>query len=252
VFQCYLDDSGTSGLPVVTLGGFFGAMRHWETLEPKLDAILKPQGIEVLHAKQFHDSDPPFKGWSRIRKRSFVDELFTPAHGLIGGFTMTARRNISVAMRDKFPNHSPIGLAFGITVMQLATNKVYGPLIKRDGLSFLVESGNANNAEIEGYFHFMSKQPALEGGLRSISFIAKDSCRAIQLADFLAFHSRRLMRDNDRFSGKLALPDSPILQIIKRHCPVVQRSVHGIGKKVANIKKIGDLDSLMKLAHQRP
>ena len=24
VFQCYLDDSGTSGLPIVTLGGFVG------------------------------------------------------------------------------------------------------------------------------------------------------------------------------------------------------------------------------------
>jgi len=72
---------------------------------------------------------------------------------------------------------------------------------KKDGVAFLVESGNTNNSEIEQYFHKMAKQSAFEGALRSISFIAKNSCRAIQIADFFAYYSRRYLRDHARFSG---------------------------------------------------
>jgi L-ribulose-5-phosphate 3-epimerase UlaE len=66
---------------------------------------------------------------------------------------------------------------------------------------FLVETGNNNNSEIGNFFHKMTKQPAFEGSLRSISFVTKDSCRAIQLADFFAFYSRRHMRNHHRFPG---------------------------------------------------
>ena len=78
---------------------------------------------------------------------------------------------------------------------RIITDRQIAPLVDKHGISFLVESGNNNNSEIEQFFQRMSKQPAFGGALRSISFVAKNSCRAIQLADFFAFYGRRHMRN---------------------------------------------------------
>ena len=75
MFECYLDDSGTSGLPIVTMAGFLAPLKAWEELEPNWDSTLKAHNVEVLHAKEFYATKPPFKTWSRIKKASFADEL---------------------------------------------------------------------------------------------------------------------------------------------------------------------------------
>ena len=92
MFQCYLDDSGTSGLPIVTLAGFAASKDNWEELEPRLDDVLNGYGVPVFHAKEFHDTKPPFKNWKRLKKRSFADELFATSHGQIYGLSTTINR----------------------------------------------------------------------------------------------------------------------------------------------------------------
>jgi hypothetical protein len=178
VFQCYLDDSGTSGLPIVTLGGFVAHLSQWEIAEPKVDAVMKTHGVEIFHAKQFHDTDPPFAGWSKVRKLSFTDEVFSASRLALAGISIAVEKE--GLKRGKklqpgaFDRMSPLGVAFASLITRLLTNPAMAPAIKQEGIAFLVETGNTNNAEIEEYFHRMAKMPVFEGTLRSISMIDRD------------------------------------------------------------------------------
>lgn len=230
MFHCYLDDSGTSGLPIVTLAGFAAPKAIWESLEPNLDAVLNGYGVAVLHTKEFHDTKPPFKNWKRLKKRSFADELFATSHGQIYGLSITvSKKDFELAKKQQggWENMSAIGVCFSAIMTRIVTDPHIGPAVKMHGVSFFVEGGNRNNAEIERFFNQMAQHPTFEGVLRSISFIGKDTCRAIQLADFFAFYSRRHMRDHARFSGKLALPSCPFITTINRHGPIWLRGGFG-------------------------
>jgi uncharacterized protein DUF3800 len=245
VFQCYLDDSGTSGLPIVTMAGFMGSIDNWQILEPQLDAILNRYDIKVFHSKEFHDTKGPFAKWSKIKKRSLVEELFATAHGRIHGYSMSVRKRALEETKKKtgrFARMSSYGVCFSVIMTRIIRDQQIAPLVDKHGISFLVESGNKNNQEIEQFYHRMSKQPAFGGALRSLSFVAKDSCRAIQLADLFAFYSRRHMRDADRFTGQLYLPLVSYLQIIQERVPVWQDAAFNFPDN--NIGKVEDIDGI--------
>jgi hypothetical protein len=257
VFQCYLDDSGTSGLPIVTLGGFVAHTNQWEIAEPKLDAVMNRHGIEIFHAKQFHDTDPPFAGWSKVRKLSFTEEVFSASHLALAGISIGVEKE--GLKRGKklqpgaFDRMSPIGVAFASLMTRLLTNQALAAAIKQEGIAFLVETGNANSAEIEQYFDRMAKMPVFEGVLRSISMVPKSHSRAIQLADFFVFYSRRRLRNEFRFHpGKnIALPPCPYLEIIHSHGPIFQQIARGVPKSTGaimgkDIKNLSDLTALTR------
>jgi hypothetical protein len=129
-------------------------------------------------------------------------------------------------------------MAFSAIMFHLATNPQIGPAIRKEGLIFLVESGNKNNAEIDQAFNNWSKRKHFSEFLKGIVFIPKTSCRAVQLADFFAYYSRRYMRDSDRFAGKLSLPMGPYLSIIREHVPVWQQ----IARKGFFKKDLGNIE----------
>jgi hypothetical protein len=60
-----------------------------------------------------------------------------------------------------------------------------------EGVALILECGHENNPQAEKEFYWVRKHYGLEDVLRSISFVPKDSCRAIQLADLIAFYTRR-------------------------------------------------------------
>lgn len=150
MFQCYLDDGGTSGLPVVTLAGFVGTLSNWESLEPKLDAIMDRFGVPVFHTKEFQDTKPPFQGWSKIKKRNFAEEIFSIAHGHICGHSMTLRRRDFAQAQKEVPaafgRMSPLCVCFSAIAMRIVTDPQTAHAVKTNGVSFLVESGNRNNS----------------------------------------------------------------------------------------------------------
>lgn len=224
VFQVYLDDSATSDLPIVSLGGFLSTLGEWEALEPKLDEVLNRYSVPVFHAKQFNDTKPPFKDWSLIKKKSFANELFSVTRGHTLGVSFTVERKDFLRARNldpkSFGRMSPITTCFSAIVTKLVTDPNMMGRIKKHGIAFLTESGNKNNKGIDEFFHRMSRHQTFEGSLRSISFVAKDSCRAIQIADFLAFYARRHTHKHNRTGRMLLLPACPYLDAIRRNGPV--------------------------------
>jgi hypothetical protein len=255
VFQCYLDDSGTTGLPIVTLGGFFAHLDQWERVEPLVDAVMNSHGVDVFHAKQFHDTDTPFDGWTKVRKLSFTDEVFSAAHGAMAGVSLAVDKDGVKQGKKLFPrafeSKSPMGVSFGAIMTRILTHDSVAQAVQKQGLSFLVESG-PNNGELQDYFHKMAAQPAFEGVLRSITFVPKAHCRAIQLADFFVFYSRRYLRNVFRFKGKLIIPPCPYIETMRKHGPIYQ-DIAGTPKalNVAVGKEIKNLSDLAALTRKR-
>jgi Protein of unknown function (DUF3800) len=250
VLQCYLDDSGSRDLPVVTLGGFLSTLQNWEAVEPRLNVIMDRAGIPVFHAKEFHSTKRPFSGWSRLRKQSFADEIFSATRGLLmSGHSWTIKRAAMLqAQKDapkSFGRMSPLCFCFSAIVMSIVTSPFMSSLVKANGLAFLIESGNTSNAGIDQFFDRMAKHPVFEGVIRSMSFVPKSSCRAIQIADFFVFYSRRQMRNNLRFDGKLLLPSCRYIDTIRKYVSVDQRGGIGDPKFVA---KNTDFDTSDELA----
>lgn len=251
MFVCYLDDSGTSGLPVTTLAGFVATQAQWTVLEPQLDAIMNAYGVPVFHAKQFHDTKPPFKGWSKVKKLSFAEEIFSTTSRRIFGVSVTMRRSDYLDFQRKsgdLQNMSVMGVCFATIVTCLMTDPAFKAGTFHHGVSFVIEAGNANEGELASYFQKMQVNPGFEGKLISLDFVAKDHGRAIQLADYFAFYSRRYMRDQDRFSGRLALPEPPFLNVIRKHGPMYQSGLHGEVSTVSTVGKVaeaGDFDRVI-------
>ncbi|MET4170940.1 hypothetical protein ABIB99_002022 [Bradyrhizobium sp. LA6.1] len=255
MFQCYLDDSGTSGLPIVTLGGFFAHMSQWDRIEPALDAAMNAHGVGIFHAKEFHDTKPPFRGWPKIRKLSFTDEIFSAAHGAMAGVAIGVEKEglkRGKQLQPKaFNRMSPMGVAFALIMSRILTHQSVASAVKQNGLSFLVEAG-PNNGEIQDYFQRMAKMSVFEGVLRSVSFVPKEHSRAIQLADFLVFYARRQLRNQFRFKGKqMILPACPYLETMRKHGPVYTDIAAGAprttgAKMEIDIKNLSDFAALTK------
>jgi hypothetical protein len=228
------------------MGGFVAPIAQWEYLEPKFNEILSGYGVRVLHAKEFEGTKDAFRRWSKIRKRTLAQELFGAASGRMFGLSVAVPRPEVVDWKresGRLSQMSPLGICFASIMMKILTDSRTAELAKKDGLAFLVESGNKNNSEIEKYFHKMAKHPTFGGTLKSISFIAKNSCRVIQIADFFAYYSRRYLRA--RFSGRLSLPMSPYLEIIRKNVLIW----HWVGRGAPEILdlSIDDVSNLNEL-----
>lgn len=193
VMVCYLDDSDAEHSSVATLAGYVATIDNWRTIEDHLRTVCERYGVGTLHAKEFHDTKGDFKGWSRIKKNSFVDELYEKADHFTWGIAYSATKDWSNIKNQVQGNEriSTYGVMFASILLKLVHGNPISSRFREYGLSFMVESGHRNNPEIEQYFHRMKSKDIFRGHLQSITFVDKHSSRSIQIADFLAFHARR-------------------------------------------------------------
>jgi Protein of unknown function (DUF3800) len=96
-----------------------------------------------------------------------------------------------------------------------------GVAANTEGVALILECGHENNQEAKQLFCEVRKKHGLEKVLRSISFVPKDESRAIQLADLLAFYSRReaVVLERARRLGKEASPMNTMMRIIGENLP---------------------------------
>jgi hypothetical protein len=196
VLVCYLDDSGTDRENrIVTLAGYVAKEAQWRTFETEVEPIFAQKGVKVLHATQLESTDGEFKGWKIINKQAFVARTcLVLSHHVPLGMTMSALKGVywtRAAESNRKRTCTPYSFCFQRIIDWILTSLVIGKAAHSEGVAFILESGNKNNAEAEEQFHSVRKLHNLEKVLTSICFVDKASCRAIQMADLLAFYSRR-------------------------------------------------------------
>lgn len=201
------------------MGGYVAALGAWERFEPAARSVLDHANVPILHAKEFHDTDPPFDGWSRSQKLTFATNLYDIVkEHLTLGLAFSARkgrykqRSFQLGLNK---NTSAYGFCFTVILNRILLDPILKPQIAANGLSFIIESGNKNNGDIERTFHAIKRIHNLEPILRTLTFADKQTYVALQLADFVAFHMRR-HAEKCEAAGAIAVPPEPVVDLIAK------------------------------------
>jgi hypothetical protein len=224
VYVCYLDDSDTQLGRNACIAGYYTRVGNWVAFEQAVEPIFLKYSVEVMRGKDLRDGRNDFKGWDRDKKSSFVREVFSVGgRHIVEGVSACVDKKWYAASEKVKETRSlrsipPIGLAFSTVVNSISFQSPVAEDIEKDGISFMVETGNKNNASLERYFSFLQK--AEWGSIlqnSAISFVDKRSCRAVQMADMLAFYSRREMnKNNPRIVPRKFENVDPIFDIIRK------------------------------------
>lgn len=195
VLACYLDDSGKDPQSsITTVAGYIAREDAWRAFEAEVEPIFGEKKVPILHAKQLADTDGCFKRWSVLQKQAFVARTYqVMARHVMLGMTMSAIKATykeQVGKTNQKRSLSPYTFCFNVIIDWIMTDIRLGRT-HDEGVAFFLETGHENNAEAEQEFHTIRAQHKIEHALRSISFVPKDNCRAIQVADLLAFYLRR-------------------------------------------------------------
>ena len=104
---------------------------------------------------------------------------------------------------------SPYGYCFGVIINHLLVDEILERILGQNGvdIGFIIEGGNKNDNNILNVFNAVRHKYMLENKLKSISFMDKDSSKALQLADFFAYYSRRTVEKSEKNDRRPALMD---------------------------------------------
>jgi Protein of unknown function (DUF3800) len=197
VLVCYLDDSGKDPQnPITTLAGYVAKDTAWDAFEADAEPIFEDCGVKVLHTRDLENTHGEFKCWRKLQKQAFVSRLSTAlSRHAIMGMSVSAAKSVYKQRADESGRKrtiTPYAWCFNLIVQWLLTDIRVGRLTHSEGVAFILETGHENNPEAEQVFHDVRRlydDAAL--ALRSITFVPKEECRAVQMADLFAFYSRR-------------------------------------------------------------
>jgi hypothetical protein len=196
VLVCYLDDSGKDRQNrITTIAGYAATADQWRSFEAEVEPIFAEYGVQLLHAKELHHTEGAFAGWSVLKKQAFVARLCRVMSRHVPlGMSMSALKETykaRAAASGRKRTVTPYTFCSNVIIDWVLTDIRVGKIANTEGVTFVLESGNEHNAEAEANFYQVRKQHQLDGILRSICFVPKEHCRAIQMADLFAFYSRR-------------------------------------------------------------
>jgi hypothetical protein len=227
VLVCYLDDSGKDPQNRITaLAGFIAPEACWEAFELAVEPVFQKYDVEVLHTRKLHATDGCFKGWSINKKRTFVSEICSHMHSFIPlGVCMSAVKSTYAQRASESGRKRTLSaytFCFGILVDWIFTDIRIGESANKDGVAFVLETGNENNPEVLESFRDIQKRHKKDIQLYSMSFVSKTCCRAIQVADLLAFYARRHGAAQEKAAPdkRATVKPDPMIDIIARYVPV--------------------------------
>lgn len=191
----------------------------WQKFERVARETFANYGVTVLHTKELHDTDGEFRGWSVRKKQSFITELyshFDPTKE--AGISYSTRQDVYLKRKKEHgfrynANMSALGYCFHEICVLLLQASALPALLRTDpsyNLSFVIESGNRNNEDVVRIFNDLKTEiPELR--FNSLSIADKSSSVVLQIADFLAFHSRRYVTKCEE--ARQMLPEPTMLSI---------------------------------------
>ncbi len=193
---CYLDDSGKDPQNrITTVAGFVAPSVGWEAFELTVEPVFQEYKVDVLHAVDLHQGRGCFKGWSRTRKRMFVHKIcremmpFVPIGMSMSALKSAYKLRAGESLRKR--TVTPYTFCTNVILSWMLTDIRIGKSANEDGVAIILEAGHQNNREAEINFDQVKEIHDLDSILRSVSVVRKSSCRAIQMADLIAYYSRR-------------------------------------------------------------
>lgn len=219
---CYLDDSGKDPQnPITSLGGYAASAEAWQEFEARAEPIFQKYiGALPLHAMDLYHGKPPYSGWKVIQKQAFVAKLCLALYPLQPLGISFSVRKASYVTRAKeailrgLRKRTVTPYTFCLTGIfnWLLTDVQVGKLANEEGLSLILEEGNEHNVEAKTSLETIQALHGLDM-VKSTIFVSKADCRAIQMADLLAYYTRRHNRHTDPNTREEPEVD-PVLKVL--------------------------------------
>ncbi len=226
VLVCCLDDSGKDPQnPITTIAGYIARDTEWALFETEVEKWFSEFNVKILHAKDLHHTDGEFEGWPILKKQAFVARICQARNPhIMMGMSMSALKSTYQNRAEESGRKrtvTPYTFCFNVIIDWILRDIRIGRAAHDEGVALILESGHENNPEAEQEFHAIRKLYNLEHILHSISFVLKESCRAIQLADLIAFYSRRegVAQQVAKKEGKEDYKSDVMLRIITENLP---------------------------------
>jgi hypothetical protein len=196
VLVCYLDDSGKDPQNrIETVAGYIASDTDWALFETEVEQSFTEYKVKILHAKDLRASRGEFKEWTILKKQAFVARVCQARspHVMMGMSASALKEPYQIMARSCGRRRTKTAYSFCFnTIIDWTLRDVrIGRAANTEGIGFILESGHENNSEAEIVFHEVKARHKLENILKFIRFADKSSCRAIQVADLLAFYARR-------------------------------------------------------------
>ena len=228
MLTCYLDESGSDAEnPVLTIAGYVGREAAWVDFEKEAEQWFTEFAVAVCHAKDLHSGRREFKDWTVLRKLAFVSRLCLARnkHAMMG-FSMSAAKSaytLRADESDRVRTVTPYTFCFNVTFDRILRDisAGLGKAAYEEGLILKLEDGHKNREEAREQFEDIRTRHGLEKILVDLQFVPKTSSRAIQLADLLAFFSRRnaIASIKARAEGAAQFPFETIDKVIVEGLP---------------------------------
>lgn len=188
----YIDESGTHGAPLMTMGGLVGRLGQWVTFDAKWRRMLHEKQIDHFHLKKMKHSQGPFKGWSRRAK----DEMMRHVDRIIHRHTLFA---FTIMLRDdEYVEHyhsgerpkkarldSRYGLCFRLCLSVVPDMLRSAFPDDEIDLHFVLEAGHKNFGDAKRVFDEIKDKgpPHIAGMLRTLTSGDKKEFPGLQGAD---------------------------------------------------------------------
>lgn len=222
VFACYLDAARhDKESPIVSMAGYIAPFQDWLPFETAANAICDVAGVRTIHGYDLDQTKGDFKGWSRERKEGFVRSLQEPLikTGAIGFAFSVHKKEFAAAkkLHQVMPQESAYGFCFRSIAGLICDDpimRMHFDQIPGADISFILESGDPNSRDVDRIFDDLKLNSPYRGRLKAVTRAPKDSTRSLQMADLLAFYSRRHVANFDEKAGNYG-PDLPMLAILR-------------------------------------
>lgn len=164
---CYLDDSGKDPQnPITTIAGYIARDTDWERFETEVERWFAEYGVNVLHAKQLHDTDGDFQGWSAIRKQAFVSRICQARNPhVMMGLSMSALKGAYEMRAEKSGRKRtvrPYTFCFNVIIDWILRDIRIGRAANTEGVALILEHGHENNPEAEKEFYVIRQMHNIE------------------------------------------------------------------------------------------
>jgi hypothetical protein len=163
----------------------------------EVEPIFAERSVSILHAMDLQGTRGAFEEWSVLNKQAFVARIAQVAARHISmGVSMSALKgtykdHANYRAESERRTVTPYTFCFQVVCDWLLRDVRIARRVHTEGIKFYLEEGHENNGQAEVEFHYVRENFKLEKVLHSIEFVGKTHCRAIQLADLIAYYSRR-------------------------------------------------------------
>lgn len=229
----YIDEAGTHGAaPHMIMGALVGRSGKWTYFDKKWGTMLRQNGIDYFHSKEWKHKQGPFKGWKDDKKIAFIERASDIQRDTtLFGLTVKIKQedyiqNYKSGDRPKkVPLDSMYGLCFRHVVVFVVDTLAKSFNRNDIEVNFILEAGHKNSGDAIRIFDQMKNDKSGRPvALGTLALEGKKKLYGLQGADLVSHTFYLAERESEADMDLTPMPEGGNLadaeKALKRKGPI--------------------------------